>query len=215
MLNIVIFIFCFFLSSAALAADDSSFREAFALKFNLAAEYSRSNSIEKAYEQLEGLKAEIKSNNIDIISLVDSHITELKKAKSKNEPMTHHKLAMLYYIKSLEMPKGRKALRLESIKELDQLLKIKPNDIWSINYKGLLHYQTNKDYAEALKYWQEARRIDKEHPLSYFLEGKVLMSESKASEGLALISKALVLRAKNEMATANSPNTVNTTFTKN
>ncbi|MGH9550305.1 MAG: tetratricopeptide repeat protein, partial [Terriglobales bacterium] len=82
-----------------------------------------------------------------------------------------------------------------AIKNLDDLLARKPDDIWARVYRAHLNAEYTGDLADAMKTWRECGKQCPENPAPYFFLAEGYLRSGNLKECLGNISRAIALRA--------------------
>jgi tetratricopeptide (TPR) repeat protein len=82
-----------------------------------------------------------------------------------------------------------------ALKNLDDLLAKKPDDIWARIYRAHLYAEYSGDLAGAMKVWHECEKQAPQNPAPYFFLGEGYLKEGNLKESLGNISRAIALRA--------------------
>ena len=127
------------------------------LRFELAMEYASTGWIELGWEQLQMVPKLHK----DYKNVVYEKYSKIVEKDPQNWP-AHFRLAFAYYF----MDQKEK-----SIESFKQVLKIKPDHIWSMGLIALV-YGEDKKYKDCIKWSQKALKINDDATAIHFLLGK-------------------------------------------
>jgi len=83
----------------------------------------------------------------------------------------------------------------EALRNLDDLLKREPNDVWAKVYRAFLNAEYTGDLNSAMIVWQGCQAKAPENPAPYFFLGEGYLKQGNLKECLHNISKAIALRS--------------------
>lgn len=177
--------------------------------FLMAAAYSRSPHLDKAFKHIRKVKQMLKEKKD--FEFIDRTIAEYEDLQATNpdNPVLLYRLAMGYYFKgySLERypqhykntPTGdAKAYYQKAENAMRRVIELNPQDIWARNYLGYLVTENGRDLARAIKIWEESLAINRDQNAGAYL----LLSQAYLQKGdlqNALIYGAKGLEVKHAM----------------
>lgn len=82
-----------------------------------------------------------------------------------------------------------------ALKNLDDLLAKKPDDIWARVYRAHLNAEYTGDLAAAMTVWKDCEKMAPQNPAPYFFLGTGYLKEGDLKESISNISRAIALRA--------------------
>jgi tetratricopeptide (TPR) repeat protein len=82
-----------------------------------------------------------------------------------------------------------------ALKNLDDLLAKKPDDMWARVYRAHLYAEYSGDLAGAMKVWQECAKQAPQNPAPAFFLAEAYLKVGNLKESFSNISRALALRA--------------------
>jgi len=82
-----------------------------------------------------------------------------------------------------------------ALKNLDDLLARKPDDIWARVYRAHLNAECTGDLAGAMAVWHDCQNKNPQNPAPYFFLGEGYLRQGNLKESLSNISRAIALRA--------------------
>lgn len=83
----------------------------------------------------------------------------------------------------------------EALKNLDELLARKPDDIWAKVYRAFLYAEYTGDLPKSMNVWKECQAQAPNNPAPYFFLGEGYLREGNLKECLHNVSKAIALRS--------------------
>jgi tetratricopeptide (TPR) repeat protein len=83
----------------------------------------------------------------------------------------------------------------QALKNLDELLARKPDDIWAKLYRAFLYAEYTGDLPQAMTIWKECQAKAPNNPAPYFFLGEGYLREGNLKECLQNVSKAIALRS--------------------
>lgn len=83
----------------------------------------------------------------------------------------------------------------QALKNLDELLARKPDDIWAKLYRAFLYAEYTGDLPQAMTTWKECQTKAPNNPAPYFFLGEGYLREGNLKECLQNVSKAIALRS--------------------
>jgi tetratricopeptide (TPR) repeat protein len=84
-----------------------------------------------------------------------------------------------------------------ALKNLDDLLTRKPDDIWARVYRAHLSAECTGDLGAAMKVWEDCAAKNPQNPAPYFFLAEAYLRLGNLKESLSNISRAIALRALN------------------
>jgi tetratricopeptide (TPR) repeat protein len=82
-----------------------------------------------------------------------------------------------------------------ALKNLDDLLKRNPNDVWSLVYRAFLRAEYTGNLDDSMKVWRACKNRYPDNPAPYFFLGEGYLKQGNLKESLQNISRAIALRA--------------------
>jgi tetratricopeptide (TPR) repeat protein len=82
-----------------------------------------------------------------------------------------------------------------ALKNLDDLLARKPDDIWARVYRAHLCAEYTGDLSAAMVIWKECQKKSPQNPAAYFFLGEGYLKQGNLKECFANITRAIALRA--------------------
>jgi tetratricopeptide (TPR) repeat protein len=82
-----------------------------------------------------------------------------------------------------------------ALKNLDDLLARKPDDIWARVYRAFLYAEYTGDLPQAMSIWRDCQTKSPSNPAPYFFLGEGYLREGNLKECLQNVSKAIALRS--------------------
>lgn len=82
-----------------------------------------------------------------------------------------------------------------ALRNLDDLLARKPDDVWAKVYRAHLYAEYSGDLAGAMTVWKECQRSSPQNPAAYFFLGEGYLKQGNLKECMANITRAIALRA--------------------
>lgn len=81
-----------------------------------------------------------------------------------------------------------------ALKNLDELLVNKPDDVWARVYRAFLHAEYTGDLPGAMAVWKQCQSQVPNNPAPYFFLGEAYLRQGNLRECLQNVSKAIALR---------------------
>jgi tetratricopeptide (TPR) repeat protein len=81
-----------------------------------------------------------------------------------------------------------------ALKNLDELIKRKPDDVWAIAYRAHLNLEYSGDLDSSMAVWKECAQRFPDNPAAYFFLGEGYLKQGNLKECLSNISRAIALR---------------------
>jgi tetratricopeptide (TPR) repeat protein len=82
-----------------------------------------------------------------------------------------------------------------ALKNLDELLKLNPNDIWAKVYRAFLYAEYTGDLNQSMAVWHQCQEKMPDNPAPYFFLGEGYLKQGNLQECLQNVSKAIALRS--------------------
>lgn len=83
----------------------------------------------------------------------------------------------------------------QALKNLDELLARKPDDIWAKLYRAFLYAEYTGDLPRSMTIWKQCQAQAPNNPAPYFFLGEGYLREGNLKECLQNVSKAIALRS--------------------
>jgi tetratricopeptide (TPR) repeat protein len=81
-----------------------------------------------------------------------------------------------------------------ALKNLDELIKRKPDDVWAIAYRAHLNLEYSGDLDSSMAVWKDCAQRFPDNPAAYFFLGEGYLKQGNLKECLSNISRAIALR---------------------
>jgi tetratricopeptide (TPR) repeat protein len=81
-----------------------------------------------------------------------------------------------------------------ALKNLDELLVRKPDDVWAKAYRAHLNAEYTGDLASSMEVWRQCAQQFPDNPAAYFFLGEGYLKQGNLKECLSNISRAIALR---------------------
>lgn len=81
-----------------------------------------------------------------------------------------------------------------ALKNLDELLVRKPDDVWARAYRAHLNAEYTGDLASSMEVWKQCAQQFPDNPAAYFFLGEGYLKQGNLKECLSNISRAIALR---------------------
>jgi hypothetical protein len=82
----------------------------------------------------------------------------------------------------------------QALKNLDELIKRKPDDVWAIAYRAHLNLEYSGDLDSSMAVWKDCAQRFPDNPAAYFFLGEGYLKQGNLKECLSNISRAIALR---------------------
>jgi tetratricopeptide (TPR) repeat protein len=174
--------------------------------FLMAAAYSRSPYLEKAFSHITKVKRMLKEKKD--FEFIDRTIVgyETLAETNPNDPVILYRLAMGYYFKgySLERypqyyastPVGDRLDYYQKAKDtMLRVIDLNPKDTWARNYLGYLVSENGKDLSKAIGIWEESLAVDSErNPGAYLLLSQAYLQQGNLKQALFYGAKGMEIK---------------------
>lgn len=81
-----------------------------------------------------------------------------------------------------------------ALKNLDELIRRKPDDVWAIAYRAHLNLEYSGDLDSSMAVWKECAQRFPDNPAAYFFLGEGYLKQGNLKECLSNVSRAIALR---------------------
>lgn len=171
--------------------------------FLLAAAYSRSPYLDKAFNQIKKVKNILKAQKD--FEFIDRKIGEYETLLSgkPNDPVILYRLAFAYYFKGYGMekyphhfknaPTGNMADFYQKAQDtMRKVITVTPKDTWARNYLGYFVSDNGKDLSKAISIWQESLAINRDqNPGAYLLLSQAYLKQGDLQNAMIYGAKGL------------------------
>ncbi len=174
--------------------------------FLLAAAYSRSPHLDKAFWEMKKTKELLKAKQD--FEFIDRTITDYEAVRQEqpNDTVVLYRLAMAYFFKGYTIEKYphhyKNAPTGAAIDFYDkaqtmmrQVIALDPQDTWAMNYLGYLVSDNGKHLSKGIDLWQESLRInDRDNAGAYLLLSQAYMQKGDIQKALVYGAKGLAIQ---------------------
>jgi tetratricopeptide (TPR) repeat protein len=174
--------------------------------FLMAAAYSRSPYLDKAFEEMKDVKKILRAKQD--FEFIDRTLVqyEAMRENTPNDTVLLFRLAMAYYFKGYSMEKyphhykdapvgDREAYYQKAQDTMSQVIALDPQDIWARDYLGYLVSENGKNLSKAISIWQESLAINSDqNPGAYLLLSQAYLQKGDLTNALIYGAKGLEIQ---------------------
>ncbi len=175
----------------------------------MAAAYSRSPYLEKAFNHIKKVKNMLKAKkDFEFIDRTIADYEDLLAGDPEN-PVILYRLAMGYYLKAYTVEKyphhykdaaslgDPKPFYEKAQKTMEKVIELNPKDIWARDYLGYLVSENGKDLTKGIPIWEESLKIDSENnPGAYLLLSQAYLKKGDLQNAVLYGAKGLEIKQR-------------------